>query len=83
MKNSTKMIIAIILAVWILVGVVNFFQAKNLEKPFLTFVGHVDSDGNITYLGLGYSFIAREEGGELTYIEMYACGFKVVTAGER
>lgn len=83
MKNSTKMIIAIVLAVWVLIGVVNFFQAKNLEKPFLSFKGHEDADGNITYLGVGYSFIARETDGELTYIEMYACGFKVVTAGER
>lgn len=83
MKNKTKMIIAAVLVLWLIVGVVNFFQAKNLQKPFLSFKGPIDSDGNITYLGLGYSFIAQETDGELTYIEMYACGLKVVTAGER
>ena len=83
MKNRTKMIIAAVLVLWLIVGVVNFFQAKNLEKPFLSFKGPVDTDGNITYLGLGYSFIARETDGEMTYIEMYACGIRVVTAGER
>ncbi|MBQ2819804.1 MAG: hypothetical protein IKB44_04430 [Clostridia bacterium] len=83
MKNKTKMIIAIVLVIWIAIGVLNYFEAKNMKKPSLTFKGPVDTEGNITYLGVGYSFIVKETDGEITYIEMYACGLKIVSKGER
>lgn len=81
MKNKTRLIIAILLAIWIGIGILNYFEAKDMKKPSLTFNGPVDNEGNITYLGVGYSFVAKETDGEITYIEMYACGLKVVSEG--
>jgi len=85
-RFSAKTIIIIVLALWLALGVLNYFQVKNLQTPFLSWPSGVSEDGKITFLGLGYSFIVEgelsEEGAlqSVQKMDMYALGIRVISA---
>ena len=86
-KRSTITIItAVIVALWIGLGVLNFTQVKALKTPTLAWPGAVDDTGTITYFGAGYSFVMEgdiDEDGKVTDItsmEMYVLGVRVARA---
>lgn len=85
-RFSVRTVIIIILAVWAVLGVVNYFQVKNLETPLLSWPSGVSEDGKITFLGLGYSFIVEgelsEEGAlqSVQKMDMYALGLRIISA---
>ena len=85
-RFSVRNLIIIILAVWAVLGVVNYFQVKNLETPFLSWPSGVSNDGTITFLGAGYSFVIQgeltEEGAlqNVQKMDMYALGVRIISA---
>ena len=85
-RFSIRTVIIIILAVWVALGVVNYFQVKDLQTPFLSWPSGVSNDGKITFLGAGYSFIIEgeltEEGAleNVQKMDMYALGFRIISA---
>lgn len=49
--------IAILLAIWLVMGFADFARVHDFEKPiFCVLVGGADDGGSGTYVGLGYSF---------------------------
>ncbi len=76
--KAIRLIAAILLIFWIAVGIIDYFQIKNLQHPFAAFPQIVDQNGKTLYLGIGFSFILTEEDGVISEAEMYICGIKVV-----
>ncbi|MBQ7624275.1 MAG: hypothetical protein IJS65_03245 [Clostridia bacterium] len=79
MKNSKaiRVIAAVVLVLWIALGVTNYIQTKNLKRPLLAFPQIVDQNGKTLYLGVGFSFLADEKDGEITDMDMYLFGIKI------
>lgn len=79
MKNgkTIRIIALVVLVLWIALGVTNYIQTKNLKHPSLAFPQFEDRNGKTLYLGVGFSFLADEQDGEITYMEMYLFGIKI------
>ena len=86
-KSTITIITAVLVVLWLALGVLNFTQVKNLKLPSLSWPGAVDDTGRATYFGAGYSFIIDgdidSETGEMsniTAIEMYVLGVRITDA---
>ncbi len=79
MKNSKaiRILAAVILVLWIALGVTNYIQTKNLKRPTLAFPQIVDKNGKTLYLGVGFSFLSDEKDGEIADMDMYLFGIKI------
>lgn len=77
-KTGIKIFALIVLIFWVTVGIVDYYQIKNLQHPFAAFPQIVDQNGKTLYLGMGFSFLITEEDGVISEAEMYILGVRVV-----
>lgn len=61
MKKKTKIILivsGILLALWILIGVIDYSRVHSFERPIFSFIiePQYEDGGSGHYVGLGYSF---------------------------
>ena len=86
-KKIVFIVIGIMLAIWMVVGIVDFRSVHSFEKPMFCIVSETADDGGSGhYVGLGYSFDIKgnfmpedEQKGVIEY-SYYLFGIKVKSA---
>lgn len=86
-KKIAFILIGIILAIWMVVGVVDFSKVHSFERPIFCIVGETADDGGSGhYAGLGYSFdikgnfMPEDELKGVTEYSYYLFGIRVHSA---